>query len=208
MKRARTDKAKEERRGIILSAALDEFYEKGFSAALTDSIADRAGLSKGTVYLYFSSKEDLFKTLIESMTKPNIAALEMIASNAPTLEMALGGLAKFAPTFIRGSNMPKLLKVLVGESQSYPEILKDYKENIINRVLGLITRMLEDANHRGEISIRSPEMTAKLVVAPITFAGLWQAVFAQHDEQPMDLVALFETHVSYLLKALKTGESL
>ena len=208
MRRARTDKAKEERREIILKAALDEFFEKGFAAALTDNIAARAGLSKGTVYLYFPSKQDLFHALIDSRTKPHITALEVIASSAPSLELALGGLAKFAPTVIQSSDMPKLLKVLIGESQSYPDIIRTYKENIINRVLKLITGMLEAANSRGEIAIENAELTARLVVAPIIFSVIWQAVFAPFDEKPVDLVTLFETHARFLLKAMRAGESL
>jgi AcrR family transcriptional regulator len=208
MQRARTDAAKEKRREIILKAALDEFYEKGFGSALTDSIAERAGLSKGTVYLYFSSKEQLFKALIENLTKPNIAALEAIAANAPSLEVALEEVAKFAPTFILHSDMPKLLKVLIGESQTYPQIIKDYKNNVIDRVLGLVIGMLEKANERGEISIDSPTLTARLVLAPLIFSGIWQAVFARHEDKPMDLAALFETHARYLIKAMKPGENL
>ena len=61
MKRARSDEAKDERRAQLLDAALDEFFEKGFSAARMDDIARRAKLSKGTLYLYFDSKKAMFQ---------------------------------------------------------------------------------------------------------------------------------------------------
>ncbi len=80
MKRARTPQAKEDRRQALLKAALDEFYEKGLTAARADDIAERAGLSKGTLYVYFKSKEDLFKALIENLTTPKLAMLENIVS--------------------------------------------------------------------------------------------------------------------------------
>ena len=72
MRRARSEDAKDERRQLLLSAALDEFFERGFSAARIEDIAQRASLSKGTVYLYFDSKEALFLALIEDLATPNI----------------------------------------------------------------------------------------------------------------------------------------
>lgn len=207
MKRARTAEAKQERRGKILKAALDEFYENGFSAAGTDDIARRAGISKGTLYLYFSSKNELFTALIEDLAKPTLANIEMISKNAPSIDMALRGLAKFAPIMIGQSDLPRLMKVLVGESQTFPEIISDYKKDIVDRVLMIIAQLLRAAEARGEISIGDPVLTARLVIAPIVLSAVWQAVFAAHDETPVDLETLFETHAQFLLRAMKPGES-
>ncbi len=205
MKRARTEQAKEQRRETILKAALDEFYERGYAAALTDRIAERAGVSKGTLYLYFANKDELFRALIDSLAKPQLERLEMIADHAPSLEVALSSIAEFAPEFVRHSDMPKLLKVLVGESQSFPEVIAGYRKDIIDRVLSLIAGLLKNANNKGEIEIDDPLLTARLVVAPIIFSAIWQAVFAVADKKPVDLHALFQMHVRFLLKAMKPG---
>lgn len=205
MKRARTTEAKEQRRDAILKAALDEFYERGYAAALTDAIAERAGVSKGTLYLYFANKEELFAALIDSLAKPQLERLEMIAKFAPSFEMALNGIAEFAPAFVRDSDMPKLLKVLIGESQIFPDVIHGYRKNIIDRVLALIAGLLNDAKTKGEIGIDDPALTARLVVAPIIFSAMWQAVFAAEDKKPVDLNALFEMHAHFLMKAMSPG---
>ena len=83
MKRARTKKAKDERRLALLRAGLDEFFERGFTAARMDDISKRAGLSKGALYLYFSSKEELFKSLVEEYAVPNVERIEAMTRAAP-----------------------------------------------------------------------------------------------------------------------------
>lgn len=206
MKRARTVEAKEERRQLILKAALDEFYERGFSAARTDDIAERAGFSKGTIYLYFASKDDLFAALIENLTSDKLQKIEMMASQIPSLEMALTAFCKFAPTVIAESDLPKLMKVLIGESQAFPEVIASYRMNVLDRILDAITFMLSRANERGEISIEDPDVTARLVMAPIVLSGVWQAVFAGSDSAPVDLEKLFNTHTRFLLKAMTSGD--
>ncbi|MEM7587266.1 MAG: TetR/AcrR family transcriptional regulator [Acidobacteriota bacterium] len=206
MKRARTAQAKEERRQLLLQAALDEFYEKGFAAARTDDIAERAGLSKGTLYLYFKSKDELFTALIKNLTSPKLDQIEMMATQMPSLEMALSAFAEFAPKMIRESQMPRLMKVLIGESQAFPDIIAAYREQTLNRVLGAFATMLESARERGEIEIENPELTARLVIAPVVLSGVWQAVFSATDPEPVDLETLFKTHIRFLLKALKPGD--
>ena len=106
MLRARSDEAKDERRQALLGAALDEFFEKGFTATRMDDIARRAKLSKGTLYLYFDSKEAMFRSLIESFALPNLAKIEQITTSAGSLRDALSGLASFVPLLIRHSEMP------------------------------------------------------------------------------------------------------
>jgi AcrR family transcriptional regulator len=99
MKRARSDDAKDERRQALLLVALDEFFQKGFTAARMDDIARRAGLSKGTLYLYFESKEALFTALIETLAMPNLSHIETISTMASTIREALDRLVAFAAIF-------------------------------------------------------------------------------------------------------------
>lgn len=206
MKRARSEEAKEERREKFLNAALDEFYKKGFAAASMDDIAERASLSKGTLYLYFTSKQDLFSALIKKLTQPNLDTINMLATTSPSIEMALQGIAKFVPTVIRQKNLPRLMKVLIGESQTFPEIISSYKKNTVDKILALITEMLKEANERGEIAVSQPALTAKLIMSPIVFSGVWEATFAKHDKSPLDLDEFFQTHVDYIYKAIKIGD--
>ena len=84
MLRARSIEAKVDRQQALLSAALDTFFDYGFAASRMEEIASRAGVSKGALYLYFDSKEALFKALIEHHAIPNLERIEAIAAAAPT----------------------------------------------------------------------------------------------------------------------------
>ncbi len=204
--RARDAAAKAERRQLLLNAALDEFYEKGFSAARTEDIAQRVGLSKGTLYLYFPNKEQLFRALIESLTVPNIAALEQITATAPSLRQALETFAQFAPVLVRTSGLPRLMKVLISESQVFPDVITSYRKDVIERILAAFAKLLEVAAARGEITLDDPMITARLVVAPVVLSALWQAVFAQEGVADIDLDSLFQTHVELLLAGPLKGD--
>jgi AcrR family transcriptional regulator len=205
MRRARTDSAKDKRRQALLKAALDEFFEKGFAATRMDDIAGRAGLSKGTLYLYFGSKEELFQALMETLAFPNLEILERITGQAETMKEALHGIRQFAPFLISQTDMPRLMKVLIGDSQLFPHMVKAYREELIERVLSMIAALLRRANERGEVKITNPELTARLVMAPFVFSAVWQAVFNQQAEAEVDLDQLFAIHEQMMLKALEIG---
>lgn len=203
MLRARTEEAKDERRQALLSAALDEFFEKGFAATRIDDVAQRASLSKGALYLYFESKDALFQGLVESLATPNLEIVEQITQQAATLKEALHGIRLFAPKLIRQTELPRLMKVLIGDSQMFPDLVQTYRRELIDRVLSMIASLLQRANDTGEARIEHPELTARLVMAPIVFSALWQAVFNQKSEADVDLDQLFEIHEQMLLNALR-----
>lgn len=202
MGRAITTVAKQERRAALLDVALDEFFEKGFNAARMDDIAARAGLSKGTLYLYFASKEALFTALIDDLARPNLDAIEQIAAAAPSLFDALDRLAAYAPVMIRTSKVPRLMKVLIGDSHNFPAIVTTYRVDILERVLTALARMLDNARSRGEIETDDPALLARLLIAPMLFSGIWQAVFGRAPDAAVNLEGLFRMHVDLIIRAL------
>ena len=202
MLRARSIEAKVDRHQALMAAALDTFFEHGFAASRMEEIASRAGVSKGALYLYFDSKEALFKALIEHLAIPNLERIEAIAAAAPSVADALRGLAAYAPTMIRHSNVPRLMKVMIGDSHLFPGIIADYRLRVLDRVLRALTLILDRANSRGEIATQNPALTARLVIAPMLFAGIWQAVFGGAPDAEVDLEAMFAMHVDFIIKAL------
>lgn len=202
-KRAITNEAKETLRILLLDAALEEFFERGYSSTRMDDVAKRAGVSKGTVYLYFDSKNELFQALIASLTSPKLAEIEAIALNTPSVFTALQQIAVFAPTMIRESNLPRLMKVIIGDSHLFPDIVTRHRETVVERILGFISLMLKAAVARGEISIEDPSLTARLIIAPIVMSSVWQAVFGRDTDAHVDLEALFQLHCRLMTKALK-----
>ncbi|MEO0974802.1 MAG: TetR/AcrR family transcriptional regulator [Pseudomonadota bacterium] len=204
MKRARTDSAKDQRRTELLEAALNEFYEKGFFAARMDDIAARAKLSKGTLYLYFENKHDVFRSIIETFAVANASRLEAALTSTPSLFEGFEAMTKLVPLILHHSPMPKLIKVLVGDSTSFPETVESYRRNVIDRLHGALERAVADAHARGEIRAPDAATTARLIVAPLALSMLWQVVFAAGapPEKQLDLDKLLRTHLEYLCKAL------
>lgn len=201
--RARSEQAKDDRRRAFLDAALDEFFEKGFAATRMDDVAQRAGLTKGTLYLYFESKEALFKSLIEQLAAPNLEQIELIAASAPSFSEAMERLAAFAPILIRQSDMPRLMKVLIGDSHNFPEIIKAYREEVLGRLISIIAGVLSQAKASGEIDFENAELAARLIIAPMALSGMWQAVFGRDTAAEVDLETLFRMHANNMRCAMR-----
>lgn len=202
MQRARTDQAKDERRQAFLAAALDEFFERGFAAARMDDIAKRAGLSKGAIYLYFDSKEALFTELIESIAVPNIERVITVVDTVPSATEALQGAMAIAPQIVRQTPLPRIAKILIADAGAFPDVVRGYRRNIVDRGLAAIAALLERGAAAGEFEVEDPQLTARLVVAPMIFSAIWTVVFEIDPEARLDVEALFKLHERMLLRAL------
>jgi len=200
--RARSDDAKDARRQAMLEAAMEEFYERGFAAARMEDIAGRAGVSKGTLYLYFDNKDALFLGLIETIAVPRVAMLEAMVEGTDSLLGGLKGLVDWAPSVIRETSLPRLLKIMIGESGRFPGAIQAYRARVVKRGLGAISRALKRAHEKGEISVEDPDLTARLVVAPMVLSLIWEMLFRSEDEPEVDLKSLFRIHARTLLKGL------
>lgn len=206
MQRARTAEAKEKRRRALLAAALDEFVERGFAAARMDDIAARAGLSKGTLYLYFDSKEAVFAGLVDAVALPNVAQMEAFLKETPSARAALKRLMAFLPHLVRDTPLPHLAKVLIADAGAFPEVARRYRTQVIDRVLAAIAALLERGRAAGELAVDDPALTARLVVAPVLMSAVWRVVFESDPAAHVDLDALFATHEKMLLRALGAGD--
>ncbi|WJG10713.1 TetR/AcrR family transcriptional regulator [Aliiglaciecola sp. LCG003] len=202
MKRAVTDKAKDKRREDIVFAALDEFYLKGFSASKMEDIAQRIGVSKGTIYLYSKSKDELFEAAIESIAKPVIQLLQLRLSNAQTVESGITTLCELATHIVLNTPMPKLIKVLISDAYVFPHVVSQYRDKIIEPGLDALVNLLKTGVRNNEILIDDAEITARLIIAPLIFSIIWRVVFEQVNSPALDVPGLFDQHRKILFKAL------
>jgi AcrR family transcriptional regulator len=203
MDAARTRRRKDARPAELLDAALDVFAEKGFAAARMEDIAARAGAAKGTIYLYFPSKEAVFEALVRQAIVPNIERAEALADAhdgpvAPLLRQMLALLAGV----VRDSRIVVLPRLLVGELHKFPELARFYKRNVLDRGLGLIARMHRRGVESGEFRPQDSEAVARLVVAPVLLTAIFRTVFAPHDDQPFDPEPVLSAHAETLLRGL------
>jgi AcrR family transcriptional regulator len=194
---------KDERAPEILDAALTQFAEKGFAACRMDDIAKRAGISKGTIYLYFDSKEAVFKALAERAIGERIAAisgqLQAFEGSTPQLlRMVLTMIGSIASV----SDAVVLPRLVLAEAGNFPELAEFWRKEIIDRGLGIFEMIIRRGQGRGEFRPMQPEHAARLCVAPLLIIMMWRSVFARFDTQPYDYQGLVETHIETLLRGL------
>lgn len=198
LKRAISQQAKEDRREALLGCALNEFFERGFASARIEDIAKRAGVSKGTLYLYFNSKQALFDGLVEAVAIPRLAEIKEIVESNKSFADTLDAMAKQATHMLTQTSLPKLMKIMIGESNNFPDTVKAYRRNVLDKVLAVFTALLTSAQQRGEISLSDPQLGARMVIAPIAFSGIWEVVFGNDPDAYVDLDAFFALHIHTL----------
>jgi AcrR family transcriptional regulator len=186
---------KEARPGEIVKAALRVFGEKGFAAARLDEIAARAGVSKGALYLYFETKEDLFRAVVTEAVVPNVARIrEMMAGFQGPFPDFVSTLARlFARTATR-SPFGAIAKMVIGESRNFPALARHWHEAVVAPTLSLLIGVIARAQERGEVRPGDPRLYAVQLVGPFVLAVLWRETFVPVGAEPIDLERLAEQH--------------
>ena len=194
----------EERPKQILDAALEVFGEHGLADARLDDIAKRAGLSKGTIYLYFPNKEELFREVVRSTVVSNIETSEqeisaMVGSPTEVLTRSLHAYWGF----IRSPQFAPLFRLIHAEIQNFPDLARFYAEEVVARRLGLIASIIERGIESGEFRRLNPFSAARMVAAPFVIHGLWSThrecfssvtIPTESDAQMLDELIGFYLH--------------
>lgn len=197
--------APQARRQAILDAALAVFAERGYEAARLDDVAARAGVAKGTLYLYFRDKEDLFEELVRGAVSPIIEAVSRAAA-APDVPAA-AVLDTFFALFekeVLGTRRKLLLRLIIAEGPRFPRIAEFYHREVITPGIGLMRQMAERAAQKGEFASDGPARFPQLIVAPLILAVIWDSLFAKTD--PLDVGGLLRAHKQLLTGQLPTGK--
>src|SRR5262245_3594663 len=204
---ARWRRRKDARPHEILEAALAVFAEKGFAAARMDEIASGWRVSKGTSYLYFESKEAVFRALVQATLVRRVADLAALVRDhkgpvAPLLRELLQRLGHFIST----SDLVVLPKMVIAEAGNFPDLARIYREEVVERGLALFGGLLRTGIERGEFRKVPVQHAVRLCMAPLLLAAIWRTTFAQFDPAQYDYAGLVDTHVSTLLKGLQPEE--
>jgi TetR/AcrR family transcriptional regulator len=173
--RAKRERRKEARPGELLDAALDLFLEKGFAATRVEEVARRAGVSKGTLFLYFSSKEELFKAVVRENISGRFAEW---AEELKTYEGSSEDLLRYCMTSwwervgnTRASGIPKLM---MSDAGNFPELVAFFQQEVVQPGNALIARILQRGVERGEFRAVDPVYGVYSVLAPMMFLNLWK----------------------------------
>ena len=167
---AKRERRKEARPGELLDAALDLFVEKGFAATRVEEVAARAGVSKGTLFLYFPSKEELFKAVVRENISGRFKEwnAEFEAFEGSTMDM-LGFCMNSWWERVGATRASGLNKLMVCEACNFPDIAAFYQQEVIQPGQGLIRRILQRGMDRGEFGPMDLDYAVYSIVAPMTF---------------------------------------
>src|SRR5215213_3603475 len=164
----------EERPEQILNAALVEFGESGLASARLEDIAKRAGLSKGTIYLYFPNKEALFREVVRHTVIGNIEEGERrFGTMKGSATEALIDFMRQYWSFIRSSQFAPLFRLIHAEIHNFPDLARFYAEEVVTRTHRLIAAIITRGIDTGEFRELDPAVAARMLTAPFVIHGLW-----------------------------------
>ena len=184
------------RREAILSAALDEFSARGFAAARLDDVAVRAGVAKGTIYLYFADKEALFQDIVRTMIVPVVAVVEVTPPPDVPIRAVLENLIDVFVREVYGTRRGDVIRLMMNEGPRCPALAEFYYKNVVERALTAMRGLLQRAMAKGELKDERLLQFPQLLVTPVIFAIVWRGLFDRFA--PVDVAALMRAHLDFL----------
>jgi AcrR family transcriptional regulator len=188
------------RREAILKAALAEFSRRGFRDTRLEDVAARAGIAKGTVYIYFRDKETLFEELIRGFAAPVLEQVS-IATTVPDLpfRILLERVFDLFRTEVLGTERKLILRLIFTEGPRFPAIAEFYYREVVSCALRLLREAARRAMARGELADDALVKFPQLVAAPLLMSILWDALFSRFE--PLDTERLLAAHAKMLTAA-------
>ena len=192
---------KEDRPQEIADAAFKMFAEKGYAATRIDDVAKRAGVSKGLTYLYYKTKEDLFKAVVKNVV---IRRVDSLIGNVESTELSSeeflrGPLLEFMKK-VPGSPIAIVIRLLISEGPRHPDLVNYYYENVVARGLEAIRQFVARGVERGEFRREALDHQPHLFLAPMMLSMIWRLVFT---DKPLDTDQLMESQIELLLAEMK-----
>lgn len=201
--RPRGRRRKEARPSELTAAALSLFTEKGYAATRLDEVAARAGVSKGTLYLYFDSKEALFKAVITEGIVPVMARGEEMfeaLKDDPValLKAILGGWWEM----IGATELAGVPKLMIAEARNFPELARYYHEEVISRGRALVGGALERGIAQGLFRPVDVASAVQVLMAPLLLLSVWRTSFSVCDADACRPDKYLPTYFDLILNGL------
>jgi AcrR family transcriptional regulator len=202
-KAARWQRRKGARPAEIMEAALESFRERGFASTRLEEVAARAGVTKGTIYLYYPSKEALFKEVVRGEVGQRIAQMESLVAEPIPAPVLLERLFEIWQHVI-DSPLSVIPKLVIAEAGNFPELARFYLETVVHRGLGLIAKILRRGIAERDFRPVDVDNVVYCVIGPLLLTALWKHSLGPHDDRPMDAAAVLRAHLDLLIHGLKT----
>jgi AcrR family transcriptional regulator len=199
----RWQRRKEARPAEIVAAALDVFVERGFATTKLEEVARRAGVTKGTVYLYFDNKEALFKAVVRETIVPIFARGEqMVAQHHGSAADLFGQLVRKWWELIGETSLSGIPKLMMAEAGNFPVLARFYYDEVISRGQRLMASVLERGITSGEFRRLDVKLAVKLAMAPLLHAANWRHSFALCTPEGLDIAKYLDHHIDIFLRGI------
>jgi AcrR family transcriptional regulator len=196
-RRRKADRPKE-----ILEAAFEEFSRNGYAATTLDQVAVRAGITKGTIYVYFENKEHLFISMMRELTKPATDSVQEMfeRDEGSTADLLREQFSFIYRHIVEDRRRREVVRMLIAESPRFPELADRYHEEIHRPCIELLQRAIQRGIDRGEIRPSAVANCPQVIIAPIALLDLWMMMF--DDRHPLDMEEYFRAHLDMVLNSL------
>jgi AcrR family transcriptional regulator len=202
-KAPRWKRRKDHRPQELLDAALSLFAQHGYAQTRLDDVAAQAGVSKGTVYLYFSSKQDLFEAVVHAQAHPWLGAIseKQPLEDEPT-EKVLRDFLNWGWEHFLASKLYLIARVVLAESNNFPSLAKAYLQEVMGPIHRHLHSLLERGVARGEITGEVSRERVKALLAPLSWFSLWRQALLEHGEPPINEDRYIREAVDMIINSL------
>lgn len=194
------------REAEILEAGFQEFAEKGFSATRLDEVAARAGIAKGTLYLYYKNKESLFEAAVRSRIQPVVGRVARVVEYYPgPTQFLLRLIFRFMYRQIGSGDLSTIMRIIISEGQRFPVLTEFYHREFVGQMMKLIETVVAKGVQRGELRDGAATRLPMVLVAPGLMAAIWQMTFQPY--QPVSLDAFLEAHIDLIMNGISADRA-
>lgn len=199
----RWHRRKNARPGEIVAAALELFGERGFSATRLDDVAHRAGVTKGTVYLYFKNKKALFRAVLREFILPELERVEdEVAAYGGNTQDLVRVLVRQWWRTVGETRLCGIPKLVIAEAKNFPDLARFFVDQVVRRGRRLFASVIARGIERGEFRRCDVNHAARVLLAPMVFAAIWERSLRPYDRDPYDVHRYLDLHVQIFLNGL------
>ena len=198
---------KEARPQELLDAALDLFVEKGFAATRSEEVATRAGVSKGTLYLYYPSKEDLLKEVVrQNVVNQIVEGVDLIRHFDGSTSELLARVLRLWWQRMGETRASGILKLMMSEARNFPDIAQFYVDEVIKPSHAMLSELVQRGIDSGEFRPVDVENAVHALVAPLLFLVMNKhSLDACHVGAKFEPKAVIEAQIDLVLHGLQTA---
>jgi len=160
-----------------------------------EDVARRAGVAKGTIYLYFRDKENLFQELIRAMLTPLVGTIEAMGQADVPLPVLADRIVDLFVSQVYDTRRKDVVRLMISEGRRFPKLAEFYYREVLSRIIAAVRALLQRAAARGEV----PEGLAdfpQIIAAPGLVAIVWNGLFERFE--PLDVRKMMKTHLDLL----------